>query len=133
MRIYLDFDGTIVEHHFPAIGAENPNAIKVISMLQLAGHDLVLNTYRADIDLSYVHEALNFLNSHPNLYKPIETFLPKKLDPKNFNLENAKACNQLYIDDVAKGIPMRKNEALEYGMMVDWIALEKLLEKEQLI
>jgi hypothetical protein len=133
MRIYLDFDGTIVEHHFPAIGAENPNAIKVISMLQLAGHDLVLNTYRADIDLSYVHEALNFLNSHPNLFKPIETFLLKKLDPKNFNLENAKACNQLYIDDVAKGIPMRKNEALEYGMMVDWIALEKLLKKEQLI
>ncbi len=133
MRIYLDFDGTVVEHHFPAIGAENPNSIKVISMLQLAGHDLVLNTYRADIDLSYVHEALNFLNSHPNLYKPIETFLPKKLDPKNFNLENAKACNQLYIDDVAKGIPMRRNEALEYGMMVDWIALEKLLKKEQLI
>ena len=133
MRIYLDFDGTVVEHHFPAIGAENPNAIKVISMLQLAGHDLILNTYRADIDLSYVHEALNFLNSHPNLYKPIETFLPKKLDPKNFNLENAKACNQLYIDDVAKGIPMRRNEALEYGMMVDWIALEKLLKKEQLI
>jgi hypothetical protein len=133
MRIYLDFDGTVVEHHFPAIGAENPNAIKVISMLQLAGHDLVLNTYRADIDLSYVHEALNFLNSHPNLFKPIETFLPKKLDPKNFNLENAKACNQVYIDDVAKGIPMRRNEALEYGMMVDWIALEKLLKKEQLI
>jgi len=133
MRIYLDFDGTVVEHHFPAIGAENPNAIKVISMLQLAGHDLILNTYRADIDLSYVHEALNFLNSHPNLYKPIETFLPKKLDPKNFNLENAKACNQLYIDDVAKGIPMRRNEALEYGMMVDWVALEKLLKKEQLI
>jgi hypothetical protein len=133
MRIYLDFDGTVVEHHFPAIGAENPNAIKVISMLQLAGHDLVLNTYRADIDLSYVHEALNFLNSHPNLFKPIETFLPKKLDPKNFNLENAKACNQLYIDDVAKGIPMRRNEALEYGMMVDWVALEKLLKKEQLI
>jgi hypothetical protein len=133
MRIYLDFDGTVVEHHFPAIGAENPNAIEVISMLQLAGHDLVLNTYRADIDLSYVHEALNFLNSHPNLFKPIETFLPKKLDPKNFDLENAKACNQLYIDDVAKGIPMRRNEALEYGMMVDWIALEKLLKKEQLI
>jgi hypothetical protein len=102
-------------------------------MLQLAGHDLVLNTYRADIDLSYVYEALNFLNSHPNLFKPIETFLPKKLDPKNFNLENAKACNQLYIDDVAKGIPMRRNEALEYGMMVDWVALEKLLKKEQLI
>jgi hypothetical protein len=102
-------------------------------MLQLAGHDLVLNTYRADIDLSYVHEALNFLNSHPNLFKPIETFLPKKLDPKNFNLENAKACNQLYIDDVAKGIPMRRNKALEYGMMVDWVALEKLLKKELLI
>lgn len=133
MRIYLDFDGTVVEHNFPAIGAENPNAIKVISLLQKAGHDLILNTYRADIDLTYVHEALNFLNSHPNLFKPIESFLPKKLDPKGFNLDNAKACNQLYIDDVSDGIPMRRNETLEFGMMVDWIELEQLLRKEQII
>ncbi len=133
MRIYLDFDGTVVEHNFPAIGAENPNAIKVISLLQKAGHDLVLNTYRADIDLSYVNEALNFLNSHPNLFKQIETFLPKKLDPKGFNLVNAKACNQLYIDDVSDGIPMRKNEALEFGMMVDWIEVEKILRSKKII
>ena len=37
--------------------------------------------------------------------------------------------NQLYIDDIAEGIPMRRNIALEYGMMVDWIELEKKLEE----
>jgi len=84
MRIYLDFDGTIVEHNFPAVGEENPNAVKVISMLQRAGHDLILNTYRADIDLTYVQEAISFLNSNPNLSKPIDAFLPKKTRSKTF-------------------------------------------------
>ena len=133
MRIYLDFDGTVVEHNFPAVGEENPNAVKVISMLQRAGHDLILNTYRADIDLTYVQEAISFLNSNPNLSKPIDVFLPKKLDPNPFDLENAKICNQLYIDDIAEGIPLRRNIKLEYGMMVDWIELEKLFQAENII
>lgn len=133
MRIYLDFDGTVVEHNFPVVGEENPNAVKVISMLQRAGHDLILNTYRADIDLTYVQEAISFLNSNPNLSKPIDVFLPKKLDPKPFDLENAKICNQLYIDDIAEGIPLRRNIKLEYGMMVDWIQLEKLFQAKNII
>lgn len=133
MRIYLDFDGTIVEHNFPAIGAENPNSIHVISLLQKAGHNIFLNTYRADIDISYVQEALSFLNSHPQLSLPIENYLPKKLDPKPFNLENALASNQLYIDDISEGIPLRRNLILEYGMMVDWQELEKKLREKNLI
>jgi hypothetical protein len=133
MRIYLDFDGTVVEHNFPAIGSENPNAIRVISMLQRAGHHFVLNTYRADIDLSYVQEALSFLNSHPQIEKPIESYLSKKLDPKPFDLENAKASNQLYIDDISEGIPLQRNRELEFGMMVDWYELEKIFKDNNLI
>ena len=133
MRIYLDFDGTVVEHNFPAIGAENPNAIQVISLLQKAGHNIVLNTYRADIDISYVQEALSFLNSHPQLSMSIENYLPKKLDPKPFDLVIAKTANQLYIDDIAEGIPLCRNKVLEFGMMVDWAELERLLRTENLI
>jgi hypothetical protein len=133
MRIYLDFDGTVVEHNFPAIGAENPNAIYVISLLQKAGHNIVLNTYRADIDISYVQEALSFLNSHPQLSVPIENYLPKKLDPKPFDLVIAKTANQLYIDDIAEGIPLCRNKVLEFGMMVDWAELERLLQSENII
>jgi hypothetical protein len=133
MRIYLDFDGTVVEHNFPAVGAENPNAINVISLLQKAGHNIVLNTYRADIDISYVQEALSFLNSHPQLSMPIENYLTKKLDPKPFDLVIAKSANQFYIDDIAVGIPLCKNKVLEFGMMVDWAKLERFLRTENLI
>lgn len=133
MRIYLDFDGTVVEHNFPAIGAENPNAINIISLLQNAGHNIVLNTYRADIDLSYVQEALHFINSHPQLVERVADYLPKKLEPQPFDLKNAKATNQLYIDDIANGIPLCRNKALEFGMMVNWFELEKLLREENII
>jgi len=129
MKIYLDFDGTVVEHYFPEIGAENPNAIQVIARLQSAGHDIVLNTYRADIDQKHVQEALGYIRSFEEIQQPIEKYLPEKLEPRSFDLEVAKECNQLYLDDIAEGIPMRRNIVLEFGMMVDWIALEKILEE----
>lgn len=129
MKIYLDFDGTIVEHYFPEIGAENPNALKVISRLQIAGHEIILNTYRADIDQKHVQDALDFIHSSGHLKISIEKFLPQKLEPRSFDLESAKKSNQLYIDDISEGIPMRRNITLEYGMMVDWIELEKKLEE----
>jgi hypothetical protein len=128
MKIYLDFDGTVVEHYFPEIGAENPHAIQVIARLQAAGHDIVLNTYRADIDQKHVQEALDYIHSFEEIKQPIEKFLPEKLEPHAFDLEVAKDSNQLYIDDISEGIPMRRNSVLESGMMVDWIELEKILE-----
>ena len=128
MKIYLDFDGTVVEHYFPEIGAENPHAIKVIARLQAAGHEIVLNTYRADIDVQHVHEALDFIHSFEEIQQPIKKILPQKLEPRSFDLDVAKESNQLYIDDIAEGIPMRRNIVLEHGMMVDWVELEKKLE-----
>ena len=129
MKIYLDFDGTVVEHYFPEIGAENPHAIKVIARLQSAGHEIVLNTYRADIDVQHVHEALEFIHSFEEILQPIEKFLHQKLEPRSFDLDIAKESNQLYLDDIAEGIPMRRNIVLEHGMMVDWVELEKKLEE----
>jgi phage tail sheath gpL-like len=129
MKIYLDFDGTVVEHYFPEIGAENPHAIQVIARLQAAGHDIVLNTYRADIDQKHVQEALDHIHSFEEIKQPIEKFLPQKLEPRSFDLDLAKESNQLYIDDISTGIPMRRNIVLEHGMMVDWVELEKKLEE----
>jgi len=129
MKIYLDFDGTVVEHYFPEIGAENPHAIQVIARLQAAGHDLVLNTYRADIDQKHVQEALDYIHSFEEIQQPIEKFLPQKLEPRSFDLDLAKESNQLYLDDISTGIPMRRNVVLEHGMMVDWVELEKKLEE----
>ena len=46
MIIAIDFDGTIVEHKYPAIGAELPFAIDTLIKLKEEGHKLILWTVR---------------------------------------------------------------------------------------
>lgn len=126
MTIYLDFDGTVVEHHYPAIGAPNPHALRVIAKLQAKGHQLILNTYRADLNDGSLDEALAYLNSCGEI-EPITGQLELKVEPPKFDLEAAISNNELYIDDISEGTPMRPNKVLEWGLMVDWIELERLL------
>lgn len=44
--IAVDFDGTIVEDAYPAIGKPMPFAFETLRMLQQDGHRLILWTYR---------------------------------------------------------------------------------------
>ena len=46
MIIAVDFDGTIVEHKYPAIGRELPFAIETLRKLQSDRHKLILWTVR---------------------------------------------------------------------------------------
>jgi hydroxymethylpyrimidine pyrophosphatase-like HAD family hydrolase len=46
MIIAVDFDGTIVEHRYPAIGKELFFAFDTLKALQKDGHQLILWTYR---------------------------------------------------------------------------------------
>lgn len=46
MRIAVDFDGTIVEHRYPAIGEERPMAIMTLQKLQEEGNQLILWSVR---------------------------------------------------------------------------------------
>lgn len=46
MNIAVDFDGTIVEHKYPAIGKERPFAIATLRQLMEDGHKLILWTVR---------------------------------------------------------------------------------------
>jgi hypothetical protein len=126
MTIYLDFDGTVVEHNYPAIGAPNPHALRVIAKLQANGHHLILNTYRADLNDGSLEEALTYLNSSGEV-EPISECLELKVNPPLFNLDEALQLDELYIDDISEGTPMRPNKVLEWGLMVDWIELERLL------
>ena len=57
MKIAIDFDGTIVEDQYPAIGNELPFATGVLKRLQENGHQLILWTTREDHELE---EALHF-------------------------------------------------------------------------
>jgi hypothetical protein len=46
MVIAVDFDGTIVEHEYPRIGAPIPFAIETLLQLQKDGHTLIMWTVR---------------------------------------------------------------------------------------
>ena len=46
MTIAIDFDGTIVEHRYPAIGKELPFATATLRQLMKDGHKLVLWSVR---------------------------------------------------------------------------------------
>ena len=47
MRIAVDFDGTIVENQYPAIGVEKPFAVKTLKRLAAEGDDIILWTARS--------------------------------------------------------------------------------------
>ena len=57
LKIAIDFDGTIVEHKYPAIGQPIPRAFEVIKELRRKGHYLILWTYRNGKELD---DAIDF-------------------------------------------------------------------------
>jgi len=49
------------------------------------------------------------------------------VNPPRFDLDETIHKGKLFIDDISEGIPIRPNKILEYGLMLDWIELERLL------
>ena len=133
MVIYLDFDGTVVEHQYPAIGAENPHAFRVIRALQVKGHHIILNTNRADINDGSLAEALEYLNSPTNGLLPITEHTARKIHPGPFDLTESLRFEKLYIDDIAEEIPLIPNRMIANGFMVDWLAVEKVLLQNEIL
>ena len=133
MLIYLDFDGTVVEHAYPEIGADNPSALGVIRRLQDAGHHIILNTYRADLNDGSLEEAINYLNHPGRNLLPITEHTALKINPPAWNWDQAVKENTLFIDDVSSGTPMIPNRRLPYGQQVDWKTLESWFEEKGVI
>ena len=125
LTIYLDFDGTVVEHAYPEIGVLNPRSFALIRKLQNAGHRIILNTYRADLADGSLQAAQDFLNDINNELLPITECTELKIQPPAWNWEKTIEEGILYIDDVCDGTPMIRNIALPFGMMVDWKTLEE--------
>ena len=110
MKIYLDFDGTVVEHQYPAIGQYNSGCIEVIDKLNKARHEIVLNTMRVEFDNGTLKDALEFINrmmitlgNNNQIYSFENT--NHKYEPTmwNWNLHFNSGC--IFIDDVCEGIP----------------------------
>lgn len=119
MYICIDFDGTIVKHEYPEIGAPVPYAIEVIKELQEAGHKIILFTMRGSkpykenvfdketgevievIERNSLQEAIDYCeNAGIKLYG-----VNSNKDQKLWT-NSKKVYAHAYIDDAAVGCPL---------------------------
>lgn len=93
MKIAVDFDGTIVEHKYPAIGEEKLFAIETLKQIQKQGHQLVLWTYRTGRELD---EAVEYCRR-----KGLEFYAVNKNYPEEVYDESIsrKIDAEVFIDD----------------------------------
>ncbi|MDR2962450.1 MAG: hypothetical protein LBU90_02235 [Bacteroidales bacterium] len=94
MKIAVDFDGTIVEHRYPAIGEVKPFAFETLRELQKKGHQLIMWTYRWGKELD---EAVEFCKKHGLEFYAVNKNYPEE----QFSEEECsrKLDVDLFIDD----------------------------------
>jgi hypothetical protein len=141
ITINLDFDGTVVTHDFPHIG-KDIGAVPVLRRLVEKGHQLILFTMRSDrlnkkgvSDSTILDVTGAFLTDAINWFK--ENNIPLygiQTNPTQHQWTTSpKSYAQLMIDDSALGCPLKYDEKLSLRPFVDWIKVEKMLEKINLI
>ncbi|MDP6908308.1 MAG: hydrolase [Flavobacteriales bacterium] len=94
LAIAVDFDGTIVEHKYPAIGKEMPFAFATLKELQKRGHRLILWTYRHGKTLDAAVEYCK--QNGVEFYAVNRSFPEEKFDP---NEASRKLDCDMFIDD----------------------------------
>ena len=93
MIIAIDFDGTIVEHKYPAIGPQRPFAFDTLMALQKKGHLLILWTYRSGQTLE---EAVNYCKDNGLEFYAVNKNYPEEKWDEN---DSRKILADMYIDD----------------------------------
>jgi len=116
--ICVDFDGTCVEHAYPAIGKTAPGAVTVLRHLVGIGHQIILWTMRSGETLAaaeawFAERGIPLLgvNANPTQHKWSQS---------------PKAYGHVYIDDAALGCPLRVGTT-EDRPVVDWVRVSTQL------
>jgi hydroxymethylpyrimidine pyrophosphatase-like HAD family hydrolase len=106
LMICVDFDGSIVEHRFPAIGEPLPGAFDTLRALQEAGHRLILWTCREDyghsISQQYLTDATNFCEKHGIIFDAVNESI-KEEEFRPDGVLQRKPYAHYYIDDAIVG------------------------------
>ncbi len=122
MKIYLDFDGTMVLHRYPDIGEEVPGAVQTVKDLIAAGHEVILNTYRVDIGTAALYKAIEWLKGRGIKMK---SYRPWKYHPITFGMIKG----DYYIDDFPKDAPLLKSGAVDWSVVRKHFGLKQIDEK----
>lgn len=94
MIIAVDFDGTIVEHKYPAIGKEIPFAIETLKKLKEEKHTLILWTVR---ERKLLEDAVEFCRERGLEFYAINSNYPEEKELHDHFSRKLKA--DLFIDD----------------------------------
>ena len=94
MKIAVDFDGTIVEHKYPAIGKEMMFAFETLKKLQNKGHQLILWTIRTGKELD---DAVEYCRKNGVEFYAVNKNYPEEVFDEN---EVSRKLNaEIFIDD----------------------------------
>lgn len=122
--IGIDFDGTCVEHIYPAVGMDVDGAVDVLRALNSRKHRLILYTMRSGEKLD---AALRWFKE-----RKIELWAVNHNPEQKSWTDSVKVYADRYIDDAALGCPIRFVDGAERPV-VDWVKVRALLEQEDIL
>ena len=109
MKIAVDFDGTLVEHKYPEIGAKKLFAFETLRELQKRGDQLILWTYRSGRTLD---EAVEFCRKNGvEFYAVNRNYPEEEFDESQMS---RKIDADIYIEDLSeRNIEISKDKLLD--------------------
>lgn len=119
--IAVDFDGTCVEHNYPAIGMDVEGAVEVLRTLNKHGHRIILNTMRSGQRLE---AAVRWFRD-----RKIELWAVNRNPEQEQWTTSPKVYADIYIDDSALGCPLIFLEGVRRPV-VDWKRVRRALESD---
>lgn len=123
MIIAVDFDGTIVEHRYPAIGREIPFAIETLKKLANERHRLILWTVREG---KLLEDAVKFCRERGLEFYAVNRDYPEEEKNKN-NHFSRKLKADVWIDDRnVGGLP---DWGTIYEMIHDGLTYEDIMNR----
>ena len=118
MIIAVDFDGTIVEHRYPAIGKERPFATDTLKKLIKDGHRLILWTVREG---RLLDEAVDFCRERGVEFYAVNRDYPEEEKEHNKHYSR-KLKADVWIDDRnVGGLP-------DWGTIYEMITYKRTFE-----
>mgnify|MGYP001160680071 FL=1 len=139
MVIAIDFDGTCVTHEFPVVG-KDIGAVPVLKRMAKSGHQLILYTMRSDRPIGgdtgdpsisdvtgmFLTDAVNWFKEHD-----IPLYGIQSNPTQHHWTTSPKVYAEIYIDDAALGCPLIHPQGGR--PFVDWVEVEKILEKDGIL
>lgn len=119
MVIAIDFDGTCVEHDYPAVGLDVEGAVDTLRALNKRGHRLILYTMRSGDKLE---AALKWFKD-----RKITLWAVNRNPEQEEWTSSPKVFADIYIDDSALGCPIMFIDGVRRPV-VKWAKVRTQLE-----